>query len=127
MGDENDEIDLSNIDFSTLELKEHTKEKQKEEKKTTTTKKVMFVVLCVALIDLQLTYLLAFLGRTEIAETLAVSIVTEIIAVFLGYCCKSFFETKESEKNKITWSQLNNSTSSEDEEHDESISEEAVG
>jgi hypothetical protein len=33
-------------------------------------------------------------------------IVTEIIAVTLGYMCKAFFETKESEKNKVTMEQL---------------------
>ena len=52
----------------------------------------------VSLIDLQLPFVLAFLGRIEIAETLAVAIVTEIIGAIVTYSVKSFFETREEEK-----------------------------
>lgn len=58
------------------------------------------VIIVTALIDLQLSYILAFMGK-EIAETLSVAIVTEIVAVVLGYFLKSFNETKEAEKNKL--------------------------
>lgn len=37
-------------------------------------------------------YLLAYLGRPEIAEDLSKIAVTEIIAVVLVYCCKALFE-----------------------------------
>ena len=40
-------------------------------------------MLIIALFDLQLSYLLAFLGREQIAETLSITVVTEIIAVML--------------------------------------------
>lgn len=54
-----------------------------------------------ALFDLQLSYLLAFLGREQIAETLSITVVTSVIAVMLGYFMKSFKETKEEEKVRL--------------------------
>lgn len=58
------------------------------------------VILLVAIADLQLSYILAFMGK-EIAETLSIAIVTEIVAVVLGYFIKAFNETKEAEKIKL--------------------------
>lgn len=58
------------------------------------------LILFVALIDLQLSYILAFMEK-ETAETLSISVVTEIIAVVLGYFIKSFNETKEAERIKL--------------------------
>lgn len=58
------------------------------------------LILFVALIDLQLSYILAFMGK-EIAETLSVAIVTEIVAVILGYFIKSFNETREEKRMKL--------------------------
>ena len=37
-------------------------------------------------------YLLAYLGRTQIAESLSKIAITEIIGVILVYCIKSLFE-----------------------------------
>lgn len=67
----------------------------------TYTKKALTCILTISLIDLQLPFVLAFLGRDEIAETLGGLIVTEIIGVFLVYCAKSYFETKESERVRL--------------------------
>ena len=67
----------------------------------TYTKKMMSRIITVALIDMQFPFVLAFLGKTNIAETLGGLIVTEIIGVFLVYCAKSFFETRESEKIRM--------------------------
>lgn len=58
-------------------------------------------LLVIAIFDLQLSYLLAFLGREEIAETLSITVVTEIIAVMLGYFLKSYKETKEQESVRL--------------------------
>ena len=58
-------------------------------------------LLWVALFDIQLPFLLAFLGREQIAETLAITIVGEIIGIMIPYFTKSFFETKEEENNKL--------------------------
>lgn len=55
----------------------------------------------IAVIDLQLSYILAFLGREQIAEELSRTIVIEIIGVMLGYFGKSYFETREQEKVRL--------------------------
>ena len=39
-----------------------------------------------------MSYILALLGRDDIAESLSKVIVTEIIAVILGYMCKALIE-----------------------------------
>ena len=55
----------------------------------------------VALVDLQLSYILAFMGREQIAEALSGDICHTIIGVCLGYFLKSYFETKQEEKMRI--------------------------
>lgn len=67
-------------------------------RKNTYTKKLVKWILAISMIDLQLSYLLAFLGRTEIAENLSMTVVTAIIGTVITYCIKSFKETKEAEK-----------------------------
>lgn len=62
-------------------------------KLTTFTKKAVFVILAVSLIDLQLSYILAFLGKEQIAESLSSTIADTIIGVMLGYFLKALFET----------------------------------
>ncbi len=73
--------------------------KRKEDR--TYTKKMMGRIIGVALADIQFPFVLALLGREQIAETLGGLIVTEIIGVFLVYCAKSFFETREEEKVRM--------------------------
>lgn len=67
----------------------------------TYTKRMLDRIINVALLDMQFPFLLAMLGREQIAETLGGLIVTQIIGVFLVYCVKSFFETKEEEKVRL--------------------------
>ncbi len=76
-------------------------EKRKRKKFRTFTKRAVMVILFVALLDLQLSYLLAFLGREQIAENLSSDITKVIIGTILGYLAKSFFETKEAEKVRL--------------------------
>ena len=59
----------------------------------TFTKKSVAIILAVSLIDLQLSYLLAFLGKEQIAETLSSTIAEVIVGVMLGYFLKALFET----------------------------------
>ena len=75
--------------------------KPKRSKHKTYTKRKMDLILNVALIDMQFPFILAFMGRENIAETMGQLIIAEIVGVFLVYCMKSFFETKESEKVRI--------------------------
>lgn len=72
-----------------------TDEQQKRynSKLTTFTKKAVFAILTVALIDLQLSYILAFMGKEQIAETLSSTIADTVIGVMLGYFLKALFET----------------------------------
>ncbi|WMI80341.1 hypothetical protein [Anaerotignum sp. MB30-C6] len=70
-------------------------------RKKTFSKKAVQGILYIALFDLQLSYLLAFLGREQIAETLSITVVTEVIAVILGYFLKAYFETREEEKVRL--------------------------
>lgn len=68
-------------------------QKRYNSKLTTFTKKAVFAILVVALVDLQLSYILAFLGKEQIAETLSSTIADTIIGVMLGYFLKALFET----------------------------------
>ncbi len=76
-------------------------EKRKKHRFRTFTKRAVMVILFVALLDLQLSYLLAFLGREQIAENLSSDITKVIIGTILGYLAKAFFETKEAEKVRL--------------------------
>lgn len=80
----------------------------------TYTKKMMTRIINVALIDMQFPFLLALLGRDQIAETLGGLIVTEIIGVFLVYCAKSYFETKEEQRVRIEEQRMYNETENEE-------------
>lgn len=80
----------------------------------TYTKKMMNRIINVALIDMQFPFLLALLGRDQIAETLGGLIVTEIIGVFLVYCAKSFFETKEEQRMRLKEQYMYNETEGEE-------------
>ena len=68
-------------------------QKQYNSQLTTFTKKAVFAILVVALVDLQLSYILAFMGKEQIAETLSSTIADTIIGVMLGYFLKALFET----------------------------------
>lgn len=66
----------------------------------TYTKKAVTAILVVSLIDMQLTYVLAFMGKEQIAETLSSNIVTTVVTVMLGYFMKALFETFFEEREK---------------------------
>lgn len=59
----------------------------------TFTKIAITAILFFALLDLQLTYVLAFMGKDQIAESLSSDIATTIVGVMVGYFLKSLFET----------------------------------
>ena len=66
----------------------------------TFTKKAVAIILVVSLIDLQLSYILAFMGKEQIAEALSSTIAETVIGVMLGYFLKSLFETFFEEREK---------------------------
>ena len=79
--------------------------------KTTTTKRIVWVCLINGIGWVWCSYVLAFLGRTEIAESLSRTAVTEIIGVVLIYGLKALFENLS--KNN-SWPDKGNSTPPED-------------
>ena len=81
----------------------------------TFTKKAVTAILVISLIDLQLSYILAFLGKDQIAESLSSTITTTIIGVMLGYFLKALFETFFEEREK----RLNKNTETEQSLNDE--------
>ena len=60
--------------------------------KTETSKKIVWACLINGFAWVWCSYLLAYLGREQIAETLSQVAITEIIGVVLVYCVKSLFE-----------------------------------
>lgn len=88
-----------------LDLKYKT-EKQKSDFKSlltklkfeTYTKRIVGLVVFVCLIDLQLTYVLAFMDKIQIAETLSSQICTTIVGTVVVYLIRAYFDTK-AEKN----------------------------
>lgn len=71
-----------------LRMKNGTVEKPKME----TTKKVMWVCLIMGFLWVWCSYILAWMDRIQIAESLSATAVTEIIGVVLAYCIKSAVE-----------------------------------
>lgn len=55
-------------------------------------KRIVYLLMINSVIWVYLSYLLAFLGREQIAENLSEKIVIQIIGVTLIYCVKSLFE-----------------------------------
>lgn len=75
--------------------------KGKRKTKQTYSKRVTSIILGVALFDIQLTYVLAFLGMTDTAETLSITLVTEVIGVFAVYSVKAYLGKRNEEANKL--------------------------
>ena len=59
----------------------------------TFSKKAVAIILVVSLMDLQLSYVLAFMGKDQIAESLSSEIASVIVGVMVGYFMKALFET----------------------------------
>ncbi len=66
--------------------------KIKPDKKWTTMKLIVAICLLNGIAMAWCSYILAFLGREQIAESLSQTAVTEIIGVVLVYALKSLFE-----------------------------------
>ena len=68
--------------------------------KTTYSKRVTSIILGVALFDIQMTYVLAFLGMTDTAETLSNALVTEVLGVLITYSVKAYLGKRNEENLK---------------------------
>ena len=85
----------NNLEPEDREMIEQNDKKYEKKRQwlNTFTKRAVAAILFFTLLDLQLTYILAFIGKDQIAETLSQAIATTIIPVMLGYFLKSLFET----------------------------------
>jgi len=89
-----------------MNIREKFRKKKKKKRiitKLTFSKVWVGRLLWMSVFDIQLSYILAFMGREQIAEKLAIAIVANIIFVIIPYLAKSFFETREEEKNKLIY------------------------
>lgn len=77
-------------------------------KKPTFTKKWVSRLLWFGCVWITASYVLAFMGFVQIAESLSSTVATVLVATILGYLCKAFFETKEEENLKFKREQHNN-------------------
>lgn len=68
--------------------------KKKAKKYVTFTKRKFDIILYHGIFWVDLSYILAFMDKQQIAETLSVQAVISIIGVFAAYCIKSAYEKK---------------------------------
>jgi hypothetical protein len=68
--------------------------------KRTYTKRAVKVLLVIGVINAEIPYVLSAFDKTPI-ETLGIAWITEVVAVILGYMCKSFFETRQEKKQAL--------------------------
>lgn len=68
------------------------KKLKKLERKWTTTKKIVYICLANGIAWVWCSYILAFFGKEQIAESLSQVAITEIIGVVLVYAAKATFE-----------------------------------
>lgn len=84
-------------------------EKQKHEHKSilarlkfeTYTKRLVGIIVFIGLFDLQLSYVLAFLGKEQIAETLSIQICVTILGTTLVYVIRAYFDTKAEKRDEM--------------------------
>ena len=67
----------------------------------TYTKRLVAVVVIVSLIDLQLSYILAFLDKVQIAESLSNQICVTILGTVMIYAIRAYFDTKAEKRDEM--------------------------
>jgi hypothetical protein len=65
----------------------------------TYTKRLVAIIVLAGLLDLQLTYVLAFMGKDQIVESLSGQICATILGTALIYMIRAYFDTKAEKKN----------------------------
>ena len=76
------------------------RKKKKTRKYITYTKRWLTFILINGVVWVYLSYVLAFMDRPQIAETLSTQAVISIIATMIGYFAKSAFEKKIGKENE---------------------------
>ena len=72
----------------------------------TYTKRLVGIVVIVGLIDLQLSYVLAFLDKVQIAESLSNQICVTLLGTILVYVIRAYFDTKAEKHDEMVKSGL---------------------
>lgn len=67
----------------------------------TYTKRLVGIITIVGLVDLQLSYVLAFMDKIQIAETLSGQICTTILGTAFIYMIRAYFDSKAEYNNKV--------------------------
>ena len=83
------------------------KKEKKERKKIQYSKIIITVILIAGILFIQESYVLAYLGRTEIAEELSKYVTKVIIGTILGYFLKSYAETNSEKKSELAEKEFN--------------------
>lgn len=69
-------------------------------RKKTFTKVAVKALLIIGVIDANIPFVLALLEKDPCQE-IGLAFITEIVAVILGYMCKSYFETKQEKRQEL--------------------------
>lgn len=67
----------------------------------TYTKRLVAVIVGFSIIDLQLSYVLAFLDKYQIAESLSTQICITLLGTILVYVIRAYFDTKAEKHNEL--------------------------
>lgn len=73
----------------------------KDDDKSTFTKRKVNLILNFCILGITMSYVLAFLDKVQIAESLSSTMATVIIGTMAPYMCKAFFETREQKVNAL--------------------------
>lgn len=87
-------------------VKKSLKDQIKDIKVDTYTKLLVSIIIVVALIDLQLSYMLAFLDKVQIAESLSTQICTTILGTAFIYMIRAYFDSRAEHNNDNTIQKL---------------------
>lgn len=69
-------------------------------RKKTFTKVAVKALLIIGVIDANIPFVLALMDKDPCRE-IGLAFITEIVAVILGYMCKSYFETKQEKRQEL--------------------------
>lgn len=78
----------------------------------TFTKALVGIITIVALIDLQLSYILAFMDKIQIAESLSTQICTTILGVAFVYMIRAYFDTRAENNKEVTKEEIEKTVAS---------------
>ena len=79
--------------------KQRFKNKMNKIKVNTFTKKMVAFIIIICIIDLQLSYILAFLGKASTIEDLSCQLCITILGVAFAYMIRAYFDTKAEHQN----------------------------